>query len=337
MMDAMKSEIRSWAAELGFDQIGFCAADRWPEDEQTLLRWIASGKHAGMGYLARHAARRADPRGLLAEARSLVVALAAYPDAGRGSAIASYALLRDYHMELSERLARLLLRIQDVEPAATGTVCVDTRPLLERRAAAAAGLGWVGKSTMLLNTEHGPWFMLGVLILSLDLPPDRPQAARCGTCTACLDACPTNALSETGGLDSRRCLSYWSIEHRGPSPEAIREANGERLFGCDECLRACPFGDPGARPPDPLLRDASELAGLTPERLLELLEQGFNRHFKRFALSRAGKAGLIRNALTALGNSGSHAQIPLVKRYLAHDNEGVRSHAFWALKKLEQC
>ena len=331
----MKSQIRSWAVELGFDQVGFCRADHWPEDERALLGWIAAGKHAGMGYLARDPKARADPRSLLPEARSLVVALAAYPDAGPAATIASYALQRDYHLELSERLRRLLLQIQDVEPLTTGTVCVDTRPLLERRAAAEAGLGWVGKSTMLLNTEHGPWFLLGSLILSLELTPDEPLTERCGTCTACLEACPTQALSESDGLDSRRCLSYWSIEHRGPVPEAIREANGQRLFGCDECLRACPFGNGPARPSDSLLRDAPELAELTPERMLELLDRGFNRNFKRFALSRAGRAGLMRNALTALGNSRSRVHIPLVKRYLAHENEGVRSHAFWALKQLE--
>ncbi|MBI4880742.1 MAG: tRNA epoxyqueuosine(34) reductase QueG, partial [Planctomycetes bacterium] len=238
----MEDAIRARALELGFSQVGFCRAAGPLEPPGRLEDWLGAGLHAGMSYLQRAPDERRDARSLLPEAKAIVAVAAAYAPAAASSPIASYALQQDYHRALAERLEELLAFIHSLHPGARGLVCVDSKPLLERRAAALAGLGWIGKNTMVMNAADGPWLLLGELIVSVDLAPDAPQESRCGACRACLDACPTGALAAPFVLDARRCLSYWTIEHRGPAPEWVREAQGTRLFGCDECLAACPFG-----------------------------------------------------------------------------------------------
>lgn len=330
----MNDRVREQARRLGLDRIGFCAADAVLAEADRLRTWIEEGRHGAMRYLARDPARRADPRALLPSARSLIVAAVPYAPAADPT-IAAYARLADYHREIAGRLERLGEELRALVPGTESLVCVDTKPLLERAAAAAAGLGWIGKNTMLLDVEHGPWTMLGVLITSMEFAPDRPAKARCGTCEACLDACPTDAFTSPYVLDARRCLSYWTIEHRGPHPEAIREAQGTRVFGCDDCLIACPFGPP---PRDaegnPVLSIAAELKGLDARETIRRLEDGFNRNFKRFAIARAGKAGLLRNALTALAHEGGPGALETCRRYVDHEDDGVREHATWAARRL---
>lgn len=329
----MKERLRAEARALGFTRAGFCAADAIRSEVPHWLDWLTGGHHAGMAYLERSAARRADPTLLLRSARTLLVVTAAYPPAS-GGAVASYAMLRDYHREMTQRLERLLCFARTLGEGIEGLVCVDTKPILERAAARHAGVGWIGKNTMLLDEESGPWTMLGVLLLSIELPADAPAKHRCGTCTRCLDACPTQAFVAPYVLDARRCISYWTIEHRGPIPHEFRAAIGGRLFGCDDCLTACPFGPPRTLTGEPVLPLADELADLTPHEVIARLEAGFTRHFKRYAIARSGKAGLLRNCLTALGNRTRAGDAETVRRFLRHDDLGVRSHAAWALGRI---
>ncbi len=331
----MKEHLRATARRLGLERIGFTTAAALREDGARLAAWVDQGRHGAMRYLARDPARRADPTALLPSARGVIVAAVPYPPA-EDRTVAAYARLADYHRAIAERLERLAEELGRLAPGTESVVCVDTKPLLERAAAAAAGLGWIGKSTMLLDVERGPWTMLGALVTSAAFEPDPPARDRCGTCTACLDACPTDAFTSPYVLDARRCLSYWTIEHRGPHPEEIREAQGARVFGCDDCLTACPFGPP---PTDedgaPVLPVADELKELTPRETIRRLEDGFNRNFKRFAISRAGKAGLLRNAITAVAHEGGDGALALCRRYVDHEDEGVRVHAAWAVRRLE--
>jgi len=330
---SIKEQLRENARELGFDRVGFCRADEPLEDPAVLQSWLEEGRHGRMKYLERNARRRTDARSLLPDARTIVVVALRYQanrdDKSKG--VAAYARLADYHREIATRLESLLVFAQSLNSDTTGTVCVDTKPLLERRAARNAGVGWVGKNTMIMDVDHGPWLMLGELILSLDLEADEPEQNRCGTCTRCMDACPTRAFIEPYVLDATRCLSYWSIEHRGPWPAWIREENGTRLFGCDDCLLACPFGSARSAASSHALPRAPELDGLDPPETLRRLEDGFNRNFKHLAISRAGKAGLLRNSLTAIGNDRRRMHASLVAEYLDHVDVGVRIHAAWAL------
>ncbi len=329
----MKVLVRARALALGFTHVGFCRADEPLEATTSLDTWLAAGRHGRMDYLAREPEHRVDPRHLLPSARSIVVVAAAYGPSPDGR-VAAYARRVDYHRAIGERLEELLRFIADRVPGAEGKVCVDTKPLLERRAAVKAGIGWVGKNTMVLNRDLGPWMMLGELITSVPFEPDVEEKNRCGTCTQCLDACPTSAFVAPWVLDARRCLSYWSIEHRGPWPLWIRERSGGRIFGCDDCLVSCPFGAPRDENGDAVLPIAPELKNLDPVEVIERAEAGFNRHFKRFAIARAGKAGLLRNALTALAHDARPGAAAVAERYLQHPNEGVRTHAAWSLERL---
>ena len=329
----MKQRVRDAALRLGLDRVGFCAADALTDDELRLRRWVAEERHGRMGYLARDPSLRADPRRLLPGARTAVVAAVPYGPAPEPS-VAAYARLDDYHRAIADRLTALDEAVRSLDPTSEGLVCVDTKPVLERALAARAGLGWIGKNTMLLDVERGPWVMLGVLLTTAAIAPDAPEKDRCGTCTACLDACPTDAFVAPYVLDARRCLSYWTIEHRGPHPEWIREAQGDRIFGCDDCLAACPFGPPETLAGDPVLPVAPELARLTATETIRRVEDGFGRNFKRFAISRAGRAGLLRNALTALAHRDEPAARETCRTYVDHEDEGVRTHARWALDRL---
>jgi epoxyqueuosine reductase len=205
---------RAFLAE-GFVRVGFTTADPVADGATP---WVAGGRHAGMDYMARDTAARADPHALLPGARSVVCAAAAYPATDARGPIAGYARGEDYHRTLREALRRGAGALRALVPGAATRLCVDSAPLLERALAARAGLGWIGRNTMLLDERHGPWLLLGEVLTDADLPPDAPVPDRCGTCTACVDACPTAALVGERSLDARRCLSYWTIEHRGELP-----------------------------------------------------------------------------------------------------------------------
>jgi len=332
--------LKSWALEAGFDRAG--VAELGPlEHGAALLRWLARGDQAGMEYLGRRVEARLDPSQVFPGARSvLCVALQYHPleeDDPAGDLwprVARYARGRDYHDVMGERLKALAARIGAAFPGCDSRPYVDTGPVLEREVAARAGLGAVGKHTLLLHPEAGSWFLLGELFLSLDLAPEAPLADLCGSCTRCLEACPTGALPEPYRLDSNRCISYWTIEHRGPLPLAAREMVGDWVFGCDVCQEACPWN----RAPEGAVHAELELpagrAELDLARLLLLPREEYVERFRGSAMKRAKLGGLQRNAAVAMGNRGDAAYAGPLAQALAEGEPLVRGHAAWALGRI---
>lgn len=366
MTSAETSErLKAWALEAGFDRAGVASLEPI-ERGGVYLRWLDEGGHASMGWLARRVDERLEPARVLAGARSaLCVALVYHPLAGdvgggevggeEGAAapepagdlwprVARYARGRDYHNLMGKRLRRLARRIRETYPGADTRAYVDTGPVLERELAARAGLGVAGKNTCLLSRDDGSWFLLGEIFTTLDLAPDEPLADLCGRCTRCLDACPTGALPAPYRLDADRCISYWTIEHRGAIPEEVRAGLGEWVFGCDVCQEVCPWNlrwqhradRGGRRPADhrdlrlPEHRARLDLAGL-----LGLGEAGYQETFRGSAMQRARLSGLKRNAAIAMGNRGEPRYVsPLAAALRDEPDPVVRGAAAWALGRI---
>jgi epoxyqueuosine reductase len=332
--DNLAAPIKAEALRLGFSAAGIApAGPASPAAVGACRRWLDAGMHGEMAYMARNAALREDPSGLLPGARSAVVVALNYhrPEAG---SIASYARGTDYHDVVRARLERLLDFVRERRPEVNGRVCVDTAPILERDLAARAGLGWVGKNTSLITPGVGSWFFLGELLLDIEIPPDEPIPDHCGSCRRCLDACPTAAFAGPGVLDARRCISYLTIELKGPIPRQLRPQMGTLIFGCDICQAVCPHnkwqratddGDllSGALPPSP-----------DPAGLLALDEIGFRTRFRHTPLWRTKRRGLLRNACVALGNAGDPSAVPVLEQALQDVEPLVRGHAAWALGRL---
>jgi epoxyqueuosine reductase len=327
--------IKSRARELGLDACGITSAD--PARHADFYRqWTADGKAGEMAWLAREPERRADPARVLPGARSIIVAGLNYwqpQPAGRGR-IARYALGDDYHDILLGRLSALAAEI--TASGAAAKVYVDTGPVLEKPLAGRAGLGWQGKSTMLINTRLGPWLVLGEILTTLELAPDAPTPDHCGKCTRCLDACPTRAITAPYQLDARRCIAYLTIELKGAIPEEMRPLIGDRVYGCDECLDVCPWNR--------FAQTTREARFLAPARdasrdelhaLLEITPQEFKRRFARSPILRVKRRGLVRNVCVVLGNIGTPADLPALRRAEYHDEPLVREHASWAVRQIE--
>ncbi|MGE0160213.1 MAG: tRNA epoxyqueuosine(34) reductase QueG [Gemmatimonadales bacterium] len=343
------------AREEGFALVGITSIAR-SEHMGFYRAWLEAGRHGEMGYLARPDAvrRRADPSETMAEARSCLVVAHEYgvadppgvPEDRSRAVIARYARGRDYHDVMLAKLEGLLAWLDErVEGGVRGRAYVDTGPLLERELASRAGLGWFGKNTVLIHPSRGSWFFIGVLMLDLELPAAAPFTDdRCGSCTACLEACPTGALlgrDERGApvIDARRCISYLTIELRGAIPAELRAAIGNRVFGCDICQEVCPWNERFAQP----TREAAYLARpeldgpslvALAETLLAAGELGFRKVFEGSPVLRAKRAGLLRNVCVALGNWASQDAIPPLARALGDENPLVRSHAAWALGRI---
>ncbi|HEV8118265.1 MAG TPA: tRNA epoxyqueuosine(34) reductase QueG [Thermoanaerobaculia bacterium] len=291
--------LREEARREGFSRIGFARAQA-PARLDRFEGWIREGRHASMDYLARTLETRSSPQRLLAGARSIVCLAAPHESrplvASDGSRIARYAAGSDYHGTLRGRAGRVARAALDRLGRFRYRVCVDSTPLAERSFAAQAGLGWIGKNGCLIDPEAGSYLLLAEILTDLDLPPDEPVAERCGSCVRCLEACPTQAFVEPGVLDSRRCLAYWTIEHRGAIPHDIQQRLGNRVFGCDDCQDACPWNHPLLPP----------LSDGVPTRS-EWLSMGrgeWRRRYGATALNRAGWRGLQRNAAAASGQDG---------------------------------
>jgi epoxyqueuosine reductase len=343
--------VKQLAAECGFDLAGVAAAE--PTIEALFYpQWLAKGYAGEMGYLkGRRGEMRADPKTLLPTAKSLVclglVYNAAGPlttvvDAARQGWVSRYAWGQDYHAVIRERLDALVGAMRREWGPLDAKVAVDTSPLLERAYAHHAGLGWIGKNTCLINQQLGSWVLLGEILSSLELEPDKASPFRCGTCTRCIEACPTDALVPTGmveadgpayALDSERCISYWTIELRGSIPAQGREAMGPHLFGCDICQDVCPWNRRAATTDDPVFQPANMLPAL--DDLATLTEEEFDRRFAGSPIERSRYRGFLRNVAVAMGNSGNRQFLPALRRMAGSPDAVISEHADWAIARLE--
>ena len=340
--ERLKDQVRGQAARLGFDVAGFAAADQpWPAGAR-LAEFLAQGRHATMGWLADTAARRSHPQAMWPNARSAIVLgmnygpdgdpMAALQRPDRG-AISVYAQGDDYHAVIKKRL-KALARWLVAETGCELKVFVDTAPLMEKPLAEAAGLGWQGKHTNLVSRAHGSWLFLGSVLTDLALEPDAPETDHCGACRACLDICPTKAFPAPYQLDARRCISYLTIEHAGPVPEAFRAALGNRIYGCDDCLAICPWNKFAQAAREAALHAREALRAPALADLAALDDAAFRALFAKSPVKRVGRDRFVRNVLYAIGNSGDPALAEAARARLEDAAEEVRDAAAWALAQL---
>lgn len=345
MPSTIESRLKARAAEEGFIACGIAAADAAPEAGVRLKQWLADGAHGEMLWMEDRAHHRESPAALWPEVRSVIMlgmsyapaadplALEAQAEIGR---ISTYAQGRDYHDVVKKALKRLARWL--VAESAEDTdvkVFVDTAPVMEKPLAEAAGIGWQGKHTNLLSRENGNWLFLGAIYTTLELASDTPGEDRCGSCTACQDICPTDAFPAPYRLDARRCISYLTIEHKGPIPEEFREAIGNHIYGCDDCLAACPwnkFAEQAAANRHFLPR--AELAAPMLADLLALDDAGFREMFSGSPIKRIGRDRFVRNCLIAAGNSGDTELSGPVTLLVEDPDDVVRDAAHWALERL---
>jgi epoxyqueuosine reductase len=347
--ERIEDRIKEKALELGAAAVGIARIENTEGDLDLgrLRRWLGAGFAGEMSYMERNGDRRADPRLSLPGASSLVAVAYDYAfstaQAGEEEArqasgagkVARYARGRDYHRVIPKRLERLLDYVREQSPGVNGRVYVDTGPVLERAWAGRAGVGWVGKHTLLIRQHGGSWFLLGVLILDRELSPDTPAPDRCGECRRCLDICPTGAIVAPYQVDSRRCISYLTIELRTAIPLELRPLVGDYIFGCDDCQDVCPWNRHAA---DSAIADFRPREGLLETALtdwLELDEEEFRRRFAGSPLARAKRDGFLRNVCVALGNRGDRSAVGSLGKSLRTDPAPlVRSHAAWALGRI---
>ncbi len=339
---AMKSLVQQRARELGFDLCRITTAAP-PASAAQFRAAVAEGRHAGMEWLARNAAKRADPQLVLPGARSLVALAVSYatpPEApvrdGHG-VVARYARYQDYHDVLAEPLRELSALLDTLGGPGTRSLWyVDTGPILERDLAQRAGIGFVGKHTNLISRRLGNWFFLAEILTTLELAPDAPESNRCGTCTRCLTACPTGALPAPFTLDARRCISYLTIELKGSIPEELRPLLGNRIYGCDDCLAACPWNRfaQAASLLKPHARD--DLAEPDLLALLALDAAAFKARFAGSPVLRTKRRGLLRNVCVALGNVGGLEALPALERAAQDAEPLIAEHAAWAIGRIRR-
>jgi epoxyqueuosine reductase len=343
--DSLAGSIKQWGRELGFQKVGIAGVDL-AADEQRLAAWLAQGRHGEMQYMERHGTRRSRPAELVPGTIRVVSARMDYrvegadPDAVlRDPAlgyVSRYALGRDYHKVLRHRLAQLAERIAAAAGTAGYRAFTDSAPVLEKALARDAGLGWVGKHTNLLDRHDGSWFFLGEIYTDLPLPVDAPVTSHCGSCTACIDVCPTQAIVAPYELDARRCISYLTIELHGPIPGEFRRAMGNRIYGCDDCQLVCPWNRYARITAEP---DFRARHGLDAPGLVELFawsEAEFLAKTEGSAIRRIGYERWLRNIAVALGNAPQTPQVVTALRSRLNDSsELVREHVQWALHAQE--
>jgi epoxyqueuosine reductase len=343
----LRDAIRAEALRLGFDAVGFAPANLAPEARQRrlaqLAHFVEQGYQGDMGWLAERTAERVDPTTLWPEARTIVsLALNYAPERDpralqeepERAAISAYAQGRDYHVVIKSKLKALGRFIWD-EYRQSIKVFVDTAPLMEKPAAQAAGHGWQGKHTNLVSREWGSWLFLGELLISAELPADEPEVDHCGQCRACLDVCPTAAFPAPYQLEARRCISYLTIEHEGPIDRSLRAALGNRIYGCDDCLAACPWNKFAQTAREMAFAPRAELSAPKLVELAALDDTAFRVRFAGTVIKRTGRDRFVRNVAYALGNSGAPATaLPAVERLLHDPSPLVRGAAVWALGRL---
>ena len=340
---SLEDRLKARALEEGFADVGIMAADARPDLPARLAEWLANGAHGSMGWMEGRADERADPRTLWPDVQSIVMLgmsyapaddpmlLAGHPDKAR---ISVYARGRDYHDVVKKALKRLATWLAE-ESGEAVKVFVDTAPVMEKPLAEAAGIGWQGKHTNLVSRSHGSWMFLGAIFSAAPLAPDEPTIDKCGSCRACQDVCPTDAFPAPYRLDARRCISYLTIEHKGPIPHELRKGIGNHIYGCDDCLAVCPwnkFADSAAANKAFLPR-----AELTAPKLADLLaldDAAFRQLFSGSPIKRTGRDRFVRNVAIAAGNSEDEKLIAPLKTLLLDDCEIVAEAAQWALAEL---
>lgn len=330
------------ASRAGFDLCAVTSPDAIPKAPERLAQFVADGFHGSMDWIAETLERRASPSVLWPEVRSIIVLAMNYgPDHDpRGilklrdrAAISVYARNRDYHDVMKGRLKEIAGKIV-ARAGGDVKVFVDTAPVMEKPLAEAAGLGWQGKHTNLVSRTHGSWLFLGSIFTTAELEPDTRDTDRCGSCRACIDACPTNAFPVPYRLDARRCISYLTIENKGPIPPEFREAMGNRIYGCDDCLAACPWNKFAQTASEAKLAARADLREPKLADLLQLDDAGFRAFFSGSPIKRIGRDRFIRNVLIAAGNSGEPGLAGAVRELIADASPLVRGAAVWALSRL---
>jgi epoxyqueuosine reductase len=339
----MRTAIRQRARELGFEECRFTSAGA-PATAETFQDWLARDQHGEMAWLQRNAAKRIDPQLVLPGAKTILVLAASYERKGRPAeavshnpgVIARYARFDDYHDVLGDRLRELAAFINSLGgPEVRSIWYVDTGPLLERDLAQRAGLGFAGKHTNLISRTLGNWFFLSEILTTLELEPEAPEKNHCGRCTRCITACPTNAIVAPFQLDARKCISYLTIELKGSIPVELRPALGNRIYGCDDCLAACPwnrFAQEGS------LMKAHARPDLESPDLIELLQlddAGFKARFADSPILRTKRRGLLRNVCVALGNTGNENALPYLQKAANDPEPLIAEHAQWAIREIE--
>jgi len=342
-MEEWKTPIRQRARELGFVRCGFTTAEP-PEEFPRFADWIAGGRNAGMRYLAseRAMAGRADPARLLPAARSVIALAVPYPPPPAAENlplegfVAAYALGDDYHEIIRDRLHSLCDSLDRLAGRRLEhRAYVDTGPVLEREIASRAGLGWIGRNSMLIHPALGSFFFLAEILTELTLPPDLPFSAdRCGTCDRCRKACPTGCILPDRTIDSRRCISYLTIEHRGPIPQPLRGLIGRSVFGCDICQTVCPWNRKAASAAEACFHPRSHFPVRDMTKEFDLSVEGWNDRFRRSALRRTGREGYLRNLLIALGNTRRMEGEPVLLAAQADRNPVLSESAGWALGQI---
>ena len=344
----MKEVIRERARELGFDDCRFTTASP-PESAKQFELWLTERRHGEMAYLERNSHKRIDPKKVLPGAQSIITLAVSY--AGEEELVASrqhaaekkasgimarYARFEDYHNLIGARLGKLTDFVDELGGSDTRSLWyVDTGPLLERDLAQRAGLGFIGKHTNLISRHFGNWIFLSEILTTLAFEPDAPEANRCGSCHRCLDACPTGAIKGPFQLDARACISYLTIELKGPIPVELRPAIGNRIYGCDDCLAVCPwnrFAQTGK-----LMREHARPELETPDlfELLSLTEEQFKMRFAGTPILRTKRRGLLRNVCVALGNTADDGAIPLLRKAVADPEPLIAEHALWAIQQIQ--
>ncbi len=343
MTITIEQEIREKALELGFVACGFARADAAADAGPNLLRWIHEGRHGDMAWMEGRKEQRATPNGLWPDARSIIALGMSYapsrdplwlegePDRGR---ISVYAQGGDYHKTVKKALKALARWLVDRAPSEL-KVFVDTAPVMEKPLSQAAGIGWQGKHTSLLSREHGNWLFLGIIYTTLELQPDAAGSNHCGSCTRCMVACPTGAITAAGEIDARKCISYLTIELAGPIPHEYRAAIGNRIYGCDDCLAVCPWNSfAEAANANRAFLPRAELVAPNLADLLELDDPSFREMFAGSPIKRIGRNRFVRNCLIAAGNSGNREHLPAVQSLSEDPDPVVADAARWAANRL---
>ncbi len=334
--------LRQRARAEGFDAIRITRAQADSQTASRLRHFIAEGFYGDMGWMADTEERRSDPRILWPQAKSAIMLALNYGQDGnsldrlleRNTGVVSvYAQGRDYHDVLKGKLKRLAQWLAH-EAKAEVKVFADTAPLMEKPLAARAGLGWQGKHTNLVSRELGSWFFIGAILTTAELPEDEPEGNHCGSCQACLDTCPTKAFPAPYQLDARRCISYLTIEHKGHIAREFREAMGNRIYGCDDCLAVCPWNKFAQTASEARLKARDDLAAPPLAELLNLDDAAFRAKFSGSPIKRTGRDRFLRNVLIAAGNSGVIALLPAVQKLLTDSSPLVRAMAVWAMSRL---